>query len=69
MDKIKYKFYDKQRKWLMDVISIDASKGTLICSYGGQAWVSLIENGILYRYDDKNKNGIVVSNLDSQRSN
>ena len=40
----------------MDIISIDANKGTLICSYGGQAWVSLIENGILYRYDDKNKN-------------
>ena len=53
----------------MDVDSIDASKGTLICSYGGQIWVSLIENGILYRYDDKHKNGIVIYNPDSQRSN
>jgi uncharacterized phage protein (TIGR01671 family) len=45
--KIKFKFYDKKRKWLMDVIAIDWEKGIVICEYYGHIWVSLIEQGDL----------------------
>jgi hypothetical protein len=55
---IKFKFYDKKRKRLMDVISIGWEKGILVCSYGGQAWISLIEHGDLVQYSDhRDKHG------------
>jgi YopX protein len=50
--KIKFKFYDKKRKRLMDAIRIDWDKGIVICVYGGQAWVSLIEDGVLLQCVD-----------------
>jgi hypothetical protein len=45
--KIKFKFYDKKRKWLMDVIAVDWEKGIIVCSFAGQVFVSLIEHGDL----------------------
>jgi hypothetical protein len=51
--KIKFKFYDKQRKRLMDVISINWEQGILECLFGGQSWISFIENGELLQYIDR----------------
>src|SRR5688572_5941149 len=59
--KIRFKFYDKKRKWLMDVTFIDWEKGIVACSYHGQVFVSLIEHGDLLQNTgrrDKFKNEI-----------
>jgi uncharacterized phage protein (TIGR01671 family) len=48
--KIKFKFYDNKRKWLMDVIAIDWEKGIVVCEYYGHVWVQLIEQGDLLQY-------------------
>jgi hypothetical protein len=59
--KIKFKFYDKKRKWLMDVISIDWEKGLVFCSFHGHLFVSLMEHGDLLQNTgrrDKYKNEI-----------
>ena len=45
--KIRYKFYDKKRKWLMDVIAVDWEKGIVVCSFHDQKFISLIEHGDL----------------------
>ena len=45
--KIRYKFYDKKRKWLMDVIAVDWEKGIVVCSFHDQRFISLIEHGDL----------------------
>jgi hypothetical protein len=51
--KITFKFYDKKRKRLMDVVSIDWGNGLIVCTYGGQGWLSLIEDGDLLQYTDR----------------
>ena len=51
--KITFKFYDQKRKRLMDVLSIDWGNGLIVCTYGGQGWLSLIEDGDLLPYTDR----------------
>ena len=51
--KIKYKFFDKKRKRMMDVVAIDWGKGIVDCQFGEQAWISLIEDGDLLQYADR----------------
>jgi hypothetical protein len=46
----KFKFYDRKRKRLMDVILIDWEHGVLTCVYGTQNWISLLEDGELLRF-------------------
>jgi hypothetical protein len=50
--KTKFKFYDKKRKWVMDVISIDWEKGLVFCSFHGHLFVSIIEHGDLLQNTD-----------------
>jgi uncharacterized phage protein (TIGR01671 family) len=55
---VKFKFYDKKRKWLMDVTAIDWEKGIIVGLYGRQMFISLIEHGDLLQYTGlKDKNG------------
>jgi hypothetical protein len=51
--KITFKFYDQKRNRLMDVLSIDWGNGLIVCTYGGQGWLSLIEDGDLLPYTDR----------------
>ena len=45
--KIRYKFYDKEKKLIMDVIVIDWERGLVVGSHVGKMKVSLIEQGDL----------------------
>jgi hypothetical protein len=45
--KIRYKFYDKGKKVLMDVIVIDWDKGLVVGSHVGKMDISIIEQGDL----------------------
>jgi uncharacterized phage protein (TIGR01671 family) len=55
---VKFKFYDKKRKWLMDVTAIDWEKGIIVGLYHRQIFISLIEHGNLLQYTGvKDKNG------------
>jgi hypothetical protein len=47
---VKFKLYDKKRKWRMDVISINWEQGIVVGLYGGQAWISLFEDAELLQY-------------------
>jgi hypothetical protein len=49
MRKNKFKFYDNQRKRLMDVTQI-LEQGILVCDYRTQSFVCLIENGTLIEF-------------------
>jgi uncharacterized phage protein (TIGR01671 family) len=63
---IKLRFYDNKRKRLTDVLSVDWEKGIVICLYGGQAWISLIEHGHLLQYSglkDKHKKKIAEADI------
>ena len=49
MRKNKFKFYDNQRKRLIDVIQV-LEQGILVCDYHNQSFVCLIENGTLIEF-------------------
>jgi len=49
MRKITFKFYDTQKKLLMDVTQI-LEQGILVCDYHNQSFVCLIENGTLIEF-------------------
>jgi uncharacterized phage protein (TIGR01671 family) len=62
----KFRFYDNKRKRLTDVVSVDWEKGIVVCLYGGQVWISLIEHGRLLQYTglkDKNKKKIAEADI------
>ncbi len=62
---IKLRFYDNKRKRLTDVISVDWEKGIVVCLYGGQVWISLIEHGHLLQYTGlKDKHGKKIAQAD-----
>ena len=63
---VKFKFYDKKRKWLMDVMAIDWEKGIIVGLYGRQHFISLIEHGDLLQYTglkDKYRKEIYEGNI------
>ena len=64
--KVKFQFYDKKRKRIMDVLTIDWEKGIVVCVYGRQGWISLIEDGDFLQYagrKDKYRREIFEGNI------
>jgi hypothetical protein len=67
---IKLRFYDNKRKRLTDVLTVDWEKGIVICVYGGQVWISLIEHGYLLQYSglkDKHQRKIAEADIVKDR--
>jgi hypothetical protein len=59
MRTIKFKFYDKQLKQLMDVTHI-LEQGILVCDNRSQSVVRLIENGTLIEFTGRTYEGVDV---------
>ena len=51
--KIQFKFYDKKRKRLMDVMSLNWEQGIVVGIFEGKGWISLLEDGELLQYTDR----------------
>lgn len=47
---IKFRVWDKLRKWMADLVSIDYEKGMIISSYGGQVWFSEMSKNKLLQF-------------------
>src|SRR5262245_5716666 len=54
--KIKFKFYDRQRKHLMDVMSINWEQGIVVCIFERKGVILPIEDGDLLQYADRKDN-------------
>jgi uncharacterized phage protein (TIGR01671 family) len=67
---IKLRSYENKRKSLTDVISVDWEKGIVVCLWGGQIWISLIEHGPLLQYSGlTDKNGKKIAQADIVKDN
>ena len=56
---IKFKFYDKQSKRLMDVKSISWEYGIVVCVFAGESLSSFFEDGDLLQYTGRKDKYIV----------